>query len=152
MLVFVAACSPNSPGTNTRAPDPAASQQQVRAAADRIWAAVARTDAAAALAEYDDDAILLGPGTPMVQGKPAITKVITDTFAAVTFRDVKGSITDITVSEDLGIETGTYAWTVVAGNGSPMPDKGKYIHVWRRSSDGAWKVIRYIINSDLPPQ
>jgi len=25
---------------------------------------------------------------------------------------------------------------------------GKYVHVWARSSDGTWKVIRYIINSD----
>jgi uncharacterized protein (TIGR02246 family) len=129
-----------------------AARQQIQAAADRVWTAVARTDAAAALAEYDDDAILLGPGTPMLQGKPAITKYIAGAFGAISFRDVVGTVTDIIVSGSLGVETGTYSWTVVPAGGSPVTDKGKYIHVWARSSDGTWRVIRYIVNSDAPPQ
>jgi ketosteroid isomerase-like protein len=49
------------------------------------------------------------------------------------------------------VETGTYSWTVVLSSGSPMPDKGKYVHVWASSSDGSWKVIRYIVDSDAAP-
>ncbi len=138
--------------TSELASDSAAARRQIQTAADRIWAAVARTDAATALADYDDDAILLGPGTPMLQGKPAITKYITDVFGAISFRDVVGTVTDITVSGNLGVETGTYSWTIIPAAGSPVPDKGKYIHVWARSSDGTWKVIRYMVNSDAPPQ
>jgi uncharacterized protein (TIGR02246 family) len=140
----------NQTTTDTQ-PDSTADRQQIQAAANRIWSAVAKTDAAGALAEYADDAILLGPGAPMVQGKPAITKNLTEVFRTVSFKDVNGGITDITVSGDLGVETGTYSWTVVPSSGSPVPDKGKYIHVWARSSDGSWKVIRYIINTDLGP-
>jgi uncharacterized protein (TIGR02246 family) len=134
--------------TTSTEPDSAADLRQIRAAANRIWSAVARTDAAGALAEYADQAILLGPGAPMIQGKPAITKSLKGLFDTVSFRDVTGQITDITVSGDLAVETGIYSWTIVPSSGSPMPDKGKYLHVWARSSDGAWKVIRYIVNSD----
>jgi uncharacterized protein (TIGR02246 family) len=132
--------------------DSAADRQQIEAAANRIWSAVAKNDAASALAEYADDAILLGPGSPMVHGKPAITKNITELFQTISFKDVHGGIADITVSGDLGVETGTYSWTLVPSSGSPIPDKGKYIHVWARSSDGTWKVLRYINNSDAAPQ
>ena len=32
----------------------------------------------------------------------------------------------------------------------PIPDHGKYIEIWRRQSDGSWKVALDIFNSDLP--
>jgi uncharacterized protein (TIGR02246 family) len=144
LVVCVANCT-----TTTTQTDSAADRRQIETAASRIWSAVARTDAASALAEYAEDAILLGPGSPMVKGKPAITNNIAGLFRAVSFKDVSGGIADITVSGDLAVETGTYSWTVVTSSGSPMPDKGKYVHVWARSSDGTWKVIRYIVNTDL---
>jgi uncharacterized protein (TIGR02246 family) len=150
--LLLVGCGRSSTSTRELASASAADRQQIQAAADRIWAAVTRTDAAAALAEYGDDAILLGPGAPMLQGKPAITKHITDLFGAISFRDVAGTVADITVSGDLGIETGTYSWTIVPSSGSPVRDKGKYIHVWARSSDGTWKVIRYVVNSDVAPR
>jgi ketosteroid isomerase-like protein len=31
-----------------------------------------------------------------------------------------------------------------------MPDSGKYIEIWRKQSDGTWKLVRDIFNSDLP--
>jgi len=149
-VVATAGCT--APGLLAPARDAAADRLQIQDAANRIWSAVANGNAAAALAEYADDAMLLGPGAAMLQGKPAITKAITETFQAVSFKDVSGRIVDIQVGGDLGVETGTYSWTIVPPSGNPMPDKGKYIHVWARSSDGAWKVNRYIINSDMAPQ
>jgi len=132
--------------------DPSVDREAIRAAAGRIFAAVAAGDAAALMAEYADDAILMGAGAPMMQGKPAITTAIEGLLGGVTFEDVQSDVVNITVSGDLGIETGTYRWTTVPAGGSPMPDQGKYVHVWGRTPDGAWKVIRYVVNSDLPPQ
>jgi uncharacterized protein (TIGR02246 family) len=130
--------------------DTAADRQRIQAAANRIWSAVSKNDAASALAEYAEDAIVLAPGAAMLEGKPAIAKLIGDTFQAFSFRDVAGRTVDIQVSGNLAVETGTYAWTLVPRSGSPISDKGKYIHVWARGADGAWKVNRYIINSDMP--
>jgi len=153
VLVTLVACGcAPAPATSDAGTDPSADREQIRAAAGRIFAAVAAGDADALLAEYADDAILMGGGSPMIRGKAAITTTIEELLGAVTFEDVQNDIVDITVSGDLGIETGTYAWTTVPPGGGPMPDQGKYVHVWMRSADGSWKVVRYVVNSDLAPQ
>jgi ketosteroid isomerase-like protein len=69
----------------------------------------------------------------------------------LSFREVTGQITDIRVSGDLLWKPGRTHGPSFPRRGSPMPDKGKYVHVWARSSDGSWKVIRYIVDSDAAP-
>jgi ketosteroid isomerase-like protein len=34
--------------------------------------------------------------------------------------------------------------------GPEIKDKGKYLTAWQRQSDGGWKIVRDINNSDLP--
>ena len=96
--------------------------------------------------------MLLGAGMATVRGKAAITEQLAGLFKAVSFREVVGTVTDVMVSGDLGVETGTYSWTVVPASGSAAADAGKYVHVWRRQGNGAWKVVRYVVNSDRPAQ
>jgi len=153
------ACSPASQETPVASADvsPPASDQtearrQIEAAAIGIWQAVARGDSAAILAEYADDAIILGSGAPMLQGKPAVAAFLQGLFGGNTLRDVKGNVTDIMISGDLAVETGTYSMTVIPKNGTAVADNGKYIHVWKKSVDGSWKVVRYVPNSDIPPR
>ena len=156
--MLLSACSSASDGTKTDSANaPAASEavaarQQIGAAAARIWEAVARGDSAAILSDYAEDAIVLGSGGPMLQGKPAVAAFLQRLFAENTLKDVKGDVTDITISVDLAVETGTYAMTLIPKNGSAVADKGKYIHVWKRFPDGSWKVARYIANSDIAPK
>jgi uncharacterized protein (TIGR02246 family) len=152
VLVLVALLSAGCGGGGSETPrtvDVGQDKQQVQAAGQRIWSAVARNDTAGLVAEYADDSIIFPPNAPMIQGKPAITTFLGDLFASTTFRDAVGTIADIRVSGDLAVETGHYAWTLVPPGGTPMPDKGKYVHVWARTPDGTWKVIRYFSNSDL---
>jgi hypothetical protein len=61
-----------SANASASASDQAEARRQIDAAATEIWQAVARGDSAAILADYADDALILGSGAPMVQGKPAI--------------------------------------------------------------------------------
>jgi ketosteroid isomerase-like protein len=160
MIVSMAfsACSPASKETAASAnASPSASGQtearrQIEAASIGIWQAVGRGDAAAIVAEYADDALILGSGAPMLQGKPAVAQFLQGLFGGNTLRDVKGNVTDIMISGDLAVETGTYAMTVIPKSGNAVADKGKYIHVWKKSVDGSWKVVRYVPNSDIPPR
>lgn len=94
--------------------------------------------------------MLLGTGMATVRGKSAITEQLRGIFKAVSFREVVGTVTDVMVSGDLGVETGTYSWTIVPASGPPAADVGKYVHVWKRQANGAWKVVRYVVNSDKP--
>jgi ketosteroid isomerase-like protein len=130
--------------------DPESDRQQVEAAARRVWDALNRNDPAALLAEYADDAIVFPDGMPMVRGND-VAKYLGGIFAAVTFRDVTGTLVDIRLGGDLAVETGTIAWTLVRAGGAPTPGRVKYIHVWQRTPAGAWKVIRYFANSDTAP-
>jgi uncharacterized protein (TIGR02246 family) len=157
--MLLSACSPASNGITSNpanasaaTSDRAAARQQIEVAAARIWEAVARGDSAAILADYADNGIVLGSGGPMFQGKPAVATFLQGLFAENTFKDVKGNVTDIMISADLAVETGTYAMTVIPKNGSAATDKGKYLHVWKRFPDGSWKVVRYMANSDIAPK
>ncbi len=153
------ACSPASnekpaasANSSSSASDQAEARRQIEAAAIGIWQAVARGDSAAILADYADDALILSSGAPMLQGKPAVAAFLQGLFGGNTLRDVKGEVTDIMISGDLAVETGTYAMTIIPKNGNAAADKGKYIHVWKKSVDGSWKVVRYVPNSDIPPR
>jgi ketosteroid isomerase-like protein len=35
-------------------------------------------------------------------------------------------------------------------SGKTISDRGKYLMVWKKQSDGAWKVLFDMNNSDLP--
>jgi ketosteroid isomerase-like protein len=88
----------------------------------------------------------------MLHGKPAVEAFLQGLFSGNTLSDVKGNVTDIMIGGDLAVETGTYAMTITPKNGNAVADKGKYIHVWKKSADGSWKVVRYAPNSDIPPR
>jgi ketosteroid isomerase-like protein len=88
----------------------------------------------------------------MLQGKPAVAAFLQGLFAGNTLRDVQGNVNDIMISGDLAVETGTYAMTIIPKNGTSVADKGKYIHVWKKSIDGSWRVVRYAPTSDIPPR
>jgi uncharacterized protein (TIGR02246 family) len=152
LSLFIVACGRPSSTPAPPAHAPAQDEAHIRAAAARIWAGVAGNDAAAVLAEYSEDAMLLGTGMATVRGKSAIAEQLTGLFTAVSFREVVGTVTDIMVSGDLGVETGTYSWTIVPASGAAAPDVGKYVRVWKRQGDGTWKVVRYVVNSDTPTQ
>ena len=160
-VVSMAFCACSQASNETPAASAAASpsasgqteaRRQIEAAAMEIWRAVARGDSAGILADYADDALILGSGAPMLQGKPAIAAFLQGLFGGNTLRDVKGHVTDIMISGDLAVETGTYAMTIIPKNGPAVADKGKYIHVWKKSVDGSWKVVRYAPTTDIPPR
>ena len=162
LIIVSTACGACSPGSNeasapavnrsTSASDETGARRQIEANANGIWQAVARADSAAVLAHYADDALVLGSGAPMVQGKPAVAAFLQNLFGGNTIRDVKGHVTDVMISGDLAVETGTYAMTIIPKDGSAVTDTGKYIHVWKKSVDGSWKVVRYVPTSDIPPR
>ena len=149
LCLLLAACSeaPNP----TLSPD-AIAAMQIHAAGTKIWAAFAGHDTAAILRYYADDAVLMRSGSEAVRGKAAISALLTEEFKQFTVKDVDGRISEVVASGNLGVETGTYDITIVLLNGTPVSERGKYLHVWRREPGGEWKVIRYSPSLDAPPK
>jgi len=118
-----------------------------------IWAkAYNAGDAKAISALYAEQAVLLPPGFPAAKGKAAIQAYfVKDTAepakAGVTFSLDPKSKSDVSVSGDLGWESGTYA---VNDKSGAAVEIGKYLTVYRKSG-GKWLIIRDTWNSDAPP-
>ena len=54
-------------------------------------------------------------------------------------------------SGELGYTSGTYDFSIKDASGKTISDKGKYLTVWKKEADGAWKVLFDTYNSDLLP-
>jgi uncharacterized protein (TIGR02246 family) len=98
---------------------------------------------------YAKDAVLLAPGAPRLNGAEAI-RGFWQAFIDGGVKDVSIETTDLEEAGDLAYGLGTYTCTMPAPGGERVRDTGKFIVVYRRQADGAWKVIADQFNSDLP--
>jgi predicted ester cyclase/ketosteroid isomerase-like protein len=62
-------------------------------------------------------------------------------------------LTDIEIdgAGELAFVRGSYTM-LLQGRARVPFDHGKYLEVWRKQSDGTWKVIRHAFNSDIAPR
>jgi ketosteroid isomerase-like protein len=100
-----------------------------------------------ALALYAEDAMELPPNHAAAQGKAAIQAWL-ETLPP--FSNFQVQSLEIEGQADLAYDRGTYSMTVTPAGVTPIKDRGKYLTVWRKQTDGSWKVVRDIYNSDLP--
>jgi ketosteroid isomerase-like protein len=140
---------PRQPITEGRA-----SQNAVGAlrAADAAWLKAYRAkDLAKAAAFFDDEGCMLVPNSPILTGKAAIAKFIAKSFA---IRDYKitwhPTRADVARSGELGYTSGKYRMSFRNESGKTVSDNGKYLMVWKKRPDGAWKVLFDMSSSDRP--
>lgn len=105
--------------------------------------------AALTTAYYADDAVLLAPGTPRLDGLQAI-QAFWQGFIESGVKDVVLETTEVVEAGEYGYGIGKYACTMPLASDARLHDTGKYIVVYRRQADGGWKVIADQFNSDLP--
>lgn len=94
---------------------------------------------------------MLASNAPIAQGRQAISQLFTGFFSLknlkISWHADKASVAR---SGELGYTSGAYQMTFTDQNGKDVSDKGKYVTVWKKQSDGSWKVVLDIFNSDLP--
>ena len=161
-LLIVAACTAKQEAANTtdtaaaKAPPSAVATDEgaVRRSIDSLNArfldALTRGDTAGAVANYAADAVVMFPNESAWRGADAVRKGFAGFLSQVGVKDGRATTDDLMVSGDLAVETGHYEWTLVPKGGKEIKDKGKYVTTWKRQSDGSWKIVRDISNSDLP--
>lgn len=110
---------------------------------DGEWAA-AVGDMDKFMSYYASDASMYVPGMPVATGsgpiREALTKMTSVPGFSLKFAPTKAEVAG---SGDLGYTSGTYEATM---GGSP--EKGKYITVWKKQTNGDWKVKEDIFNAD----
>jgi uncharacterized protein (TIGR02246 family) len=111
---------------------------------------LARGDADGMANLYAEDALLMPPGVPAINGRAAIRTFLANELsgmktAGLTIKN--GTVTGADVAGDTGWISGNY--TVVDGSGAVV-DSGSYMSVHKRTN-GQWLYIRDTWNSDRPP-
>ena len=103
-------------------------------------------------AQFLDDANVLAPDMPMARGKEASMAI----FAALeTLPEYslswKAEIAEVGGAADLGYTIGPYHMEFRDPEGNPVVIDGKFMTIWKKQSDGAWKIAVDMFNTDGAP-
>jgi uncharacterized protein (TIGR02246 family) len=126
--------------------------EQILRDLDAQWSAAAGAkDLEKTVSFYSDDALVMPPNASAAVTKEAIRKSWQDLLASPGFViSWKTTKVEVAKSGDLACLSGTYEVTMNDPTGKPINDRGKYVEVWERQTDGKWKCGTDIWNSDLP--
>lgn len=103
---------------------------------------------AAFSAYFAEDSILLPHNGNPVSGKDAIVKYLGDGFT-LAWKPLRA---EVAKSGDIGYTYGTAETRWIDKDGKPQVRYGKYMSVWRKQPDGAWKVIVDMGNDSPAPE
>jgi ketosteroid isomerase-like protein len=120
---------------------------------DTKWAKAAATkDVEQTIAFYSDDAVVFPPNATSAATKEAIRNGWKEMFASSGFV-INWQPTRVQVAKSGGMAwvSGTYELTMNDANGKPSNDRGKYLEVWEKQTDGNWKCTADMWNSNLAP-
>jgi len=141
-LAFLAACQP---GVAPLSDEDVAALNNLR---DAYVQAVLAGDADAAAAMYADNAILMPPDGPAIEGRAAIRASEAEGAAPQGF-----TLTSVEIDGQGGLayDRGTWSWTgAVVDTAEAVTLTGKYVTIARKQADGSWLVTVDIWNSDAP--
>jgi len=133
-------------------PDTRAADESARKDWDAQWSkAAGAKDVDKTVSYYADDAIVMPPNAAAITTKDAVRKTWKDLLTAPGFSGGwKATKVEVARSSDIAYVSGTYEMTINDANGKPATDRGKYLEAVKKQSDGTWKCVADIWNSDLP--
>ena len=101
------------------------------------------------LSYWTDDAVVIGPGLPLVAGKAALRQYVESSMQIPGFR-ISWTSTDVTISPDgqLAYMFSQNAVTMNSADGVPTTTKGRAVTIWRREADGEWRCAVDIWNAE----
>lgn len=144
-LLLVAGCTPSVAEDTSEADLQAITQ--IRESEIRAFSAGDRD----ALNEiFAEDAVVIPPGQPAVEGVEARNAWLDDLYSQVS---VEGSYTDsqVTLAGDHAFERlGFVLRMTPVGGGDPVEEVGRGLHVYERQPDGSWRIVLDIWNVGPP--
>jgi uncharacterized protein (TIGR02246 family) len=150
LLACTVACN-QAPATPPAQPDTHDADVQTIKDTEAAWSkAAAAKDADKFASFYTDDASLLPADMPAVNGKDAIATTFKAMMGDPNFSlSFAGTRWDVAKSGEMGFSQGTYTLTITNPKSKrAVHDKGKYLTVFKKQPDGAWKAVEDMISSD----
>jgi len=118
---------------------------------DAKWAkAAAAKEVEQTIAFYSDDAIVFPPNATSAATKEAIRNGWKEMLGSPGFI-ISWKPTKVQVGRagEMAWVSGTYELTMNDASGKPINDRGKYLEVWEKQTDGNWKCAADMWNSNL---
>jgi uncharacterized protein (TIGR02246 family) len=138
LILALTGCQQPAP----KAPDTrAADETAIRAVIDDQAKAISAWDAAKAASFYTNDVVGMAPDAPVLQGKENMQKYLESMMREkpeFSFNTVK---VEVARSGDLAYNWGTGKMTAKDKKGKVTATTFKSASVWKKQSDGAWKMV-----------
>jgi uncharacterized protein (TIGR02246 family) len=144
ILLFLLACSPGEDNAATEADDIAA----ITAVSSARAQAFNESDAQGIAIHFTEDAILMAPGAPAMQGREAVAayyQSIFDEYEPV----LESYYEEVEVSGDMAYGRGEAKVTLTPRNGGPTTTAtSKYLNILQRQPDGSWQTTHDVWNGN----
>jgi uncharacterized protein (TIGR02246 family) len=122
----------------------------LRTALDAYLEAANAGDAARWASLYTEDAVMMPPNSPVVEGRAAIESWIA--MLPVRITDAKGTALEVDGSGGVAYVRGTYSMSLqIPGLPGTIPQQGKLLQIYARQPTGSWLLARDIWNVDSAP-
>lgn len=118
----------------------------------RDWSAIVNSGDIDAILEYwDEDATMLPPDYPMLEGKAAIRRYVESAASIPGFRITWEPLSaHVSESGDMAYLIERNGVTIDNAKGEPMTTEGNVVTVWERKENGEWKNVIDIWNTAAP--
>ena len=133
------------------APDQSAAAVAAIRNADAEWSRVAGSkDLDKTVSFYTDDALVMPPNGAGVTTKDEVRQIWKGFLDAPGFGGGWQVVrAEAAQSGEIGYASGRWEFTWTGADGKPTGDRGKFTEIWKKQSDGAWKCVADIWNSDV---
>jgi uncharacterized protein (TIGR02246 family) len=119
----------------------------IRAGDQAMVDAINNKDGAAIAPNYTEDGAVLPPGAPRQDGREAV-QAFWQAAIDMGLADVVVNTDEVEELGDVATAVGTLSGTVPDGDGGRTALVGKFIVLWRKDANGAWRLHRDIWNFD----
>lgn len=122
---------------------------------DNLAKSILADDLDSILSFYTEDSYSLPSYQPMIIGKEAMKKMhdATHKNSSQKVETMKFTVIDVFGTKDQMVQIGKYDLTMsMKGMDKKVEDKGKFVSVWVKTSDGSWKIKAEIWNTDMNPR
>jgi uncharacterized protein (TIGR02246 family) len=117
---------------------------------ERWTAGLNSEDSDAMMALLTEDTNHLGPNEPAIGGRAAAGGWFDAMFAEAGAPVFAIEMVEVRVAGDWAVGRGIYSFTVTAEDGESATVPGKWMIIFERGADGAWRAASTIWNLDVP--
>ena len=122
----------------------------IRGALEAYFTAANAGDAARWASLYTEDAVIMPPNSPTVEGRAAIESWLA--MLPVKIMDAEGMALEVEGAGDVAYLRGTYSMNLqIPGLPDSIEQRGKLLQIYARQPAGSWLLARDIWNVDAAP-